>query len=134
MEEVERHFRPEFLNRARRRHRLPLAHEGGPGDHRRRTSCDKVRERLTEQGHEPGRSRSRAKDFLIDKGYNPDFGARPLRRAIEHNVEDPLSEEILRGNFTEGVIVVDAAEDELFFQRGEPKPQTEEAQPTPAKS
>ena len=41
-----------------------------------------------------------AKEFLIDKGYNPDFGARPLRRAIEHLIEDPLSEEILRGSFT----------------------------------
>jgi ATP-dependent Clp protease ATP-binding subunit ClpC len=36
---------------------------------------------------------------LIDKGTNADFGARPLRRAIEQHVEDPLSEEILRGNF-----------------------------------
>ena len=40
-----------------------------------------------------------AKDFLIDKGTSSDFGARPLRRAIEQHVEDPLSEEILRGNF-----------------------------------
>ncbi|HWP40418.1 MAG TPA: hypothetical protein VNL70_05785, partial [Tepidisphaeraceae bacterium] len=40
-----------------------------------------------------------AKDFLIEKGTNADFGARPLRRAIEQHVEDPMSEEILRGNF-----------------------------------
>src|SRR4029079_19499443 len=40
-----------------------------------------------------------AKEFLIDKGTNADFGARPLRRAIEQHVEDPLSEEILRGAF-----------------------------------
>src|SRR5205809_1237187 len=40
-----------------------------------------------------------AKEFLIDKGTNADFGARPLRRAIEQHVEDPLSEEILRGSF-----------------------------------
>jgi len=40
-----------------------------------------------------------AKEFLIEKGTNADFGARPLRRAIEQHVEDPLSEEILRGNF-----------------------------------
>jgi ATP-dependent Clp protease ATP-binding subunit ClpC len=40
-----------------------------------------------------------ARDFLIDKGTSSDFGARPLRRAIEQHVEDPLSEEILRGNF-----------------------------------
>ncbi|MEM7576887.1 MAG: NDP-hexose 4-ketoreductase, partial [Planctomycetota bacterium] len=46
-----------------------------------------------------------AKDFLIEKGYNPDFGARPLRRAIEQYVEDPLSESILRDEFREGQVV-----------------------------
>jgi ATP-dependent Clp protease ATP-binding subunit ClpC len=40
-----------------------------------------------------------AKDLLIDKGYSPEFGARPLRRAIEHLLEDPLSEELLKGIF-----------------------------------
>ena len=37
--------------------------------------------------------------LLIEKGYSPEFGARPLRRAIEHLLEDPLSEELLRGSF-----------------------------------
>ena len=36
---------------------------------------------------------------MIAKGYNPDYGARPLRRSIENYIEDPLSEEILRGTF-----------------------------------
>ncbi len=40
-----------------------------------------------------------AKEFLIEKGSNLDFGARPLRRAIENFVEDPLSEELLKGEF-----------------------------------
>src|SRR5437867_1798902 len=40
-----------------------------------------------------------AKDLLIEKGYSPEFGARPLRRAIEHLLEDPLSEELLKGSF-----------------------------------
>ncbi len=40
-----------------------------------------------------------AKDLLIDRGYSPEFGARPLRRAIEHLLEDPLAEELLKGNF-----------------------------------
>jgi ATP-dependent Clp protease ATP-binding subunit ClpC len=40
-----------------------------------------------------------AKDLLIDKGYSPEFGARPLRRAIEHLLEDPLSEDLLKGAF-----------------------------------
>jgi ATP-dependent Clp protease ATP-binding subunit ClpC len=40
-----------------------------------------------------------SKDLLIDKGYSPEFGARPLRRAIEHLLEDPLSEDLLKGTF-----------------------------------
>jgi ATP-dependent Clp protease ATP-binding subunit ClpC len=43
-----------------------------------------------------------AKDFLVDKGFDPKYGARPLRRAIQKYVEDPLAEEILRGSFKEG--------------------------------
>ncbi len=40
-----------------------------------------------------------AKDFLIEKGTSLEYGARPLRRAIEHYLEDPLSEDLLRGTF-----------------------------------
>ena len=40
-----------------------------------------------------------AAEYLIEKGYSPDFGARPLRRVIEHEIEDPLSEDLLRGVF-----------------------------------
>ena len=43
-----------------------------------------------------------AKLLLADKGYDPDFGGRPLRRAIQRLVENPLSEEMLRGTFGEG--------------------------------
>jgi len=43
-----------------------------------------------------------AKEFLADKGYDPAFGARPLRRAVQKYVEDPLAEEILKGNFAQG--------------------------------
>jgi ATP-dependent Clp protease ATP-binding subunit ClpC len=46
-----------------------------------------------------------AKEFIIDKGYNPQFGARPLRRAIQRYVEDLLAEEMLRGGLTEGSTV-----------------------------
>jgi ATP-dependent Clp protease ATP-binding subunit ClpC len=58
----------------------------------------KVTKRLTEHGLTVEIT-AEAKEFLMDKGYSPDFGARPLRRAIEHNVEDPLAEDILRGAF-----------------------------------
>src|SRR5262249_15338902 len=40
----------------------------------------------------------KAKDFLVEKGYDPTYGARPMRRAVERHLEDPLAEQILRGN------------------------------------
>lgn len=47
-----------------------------------------------------------AKDFLSDKGYDPLYGARPLRRAIQKYIEDPVSEEILKGSFKDGSKIV----------------------------
>ena len=58
----------------------------------------KVTKRLTEHGLAVELT-AEAKEFLIEKGTNNDFGARPLRRAIEQYVEDPMSEDILRGAF-----------------------------------
>jgi ATP-dependent Clp protease ATP-binding subunit ClpC len=114
--EVERQFRPEFINRlddtivfrALTKENLQTIVE---------YELAKVFKRLTEHGLrlelEP-----RAKEFLIDKGYNPDFGARPLRRAIEHYIEDPLSEGLLRGEFKgKNVIKIDIQdEDHLKFE------------------
>ncbi|MFN7845258.1 MAG: NDP-hexose 4-ketoreductase, partial [Pirellula sp.] len=54
-----------------------------------------------------------AKEFIIKQGSNLDYGARPLRRAIEQRVEDPLSEELLRGSFEgKNTIVVDVFKDD----------------------
>jgi ATP-dependent Clp protease ATP-binding subunit ClpC len=95
--EVERHFRPEFLNRLddiivfKTLSRADLDTIVG-------YELRKVRQRLGEHHLELDLT-DEAKAFLIDKGYNPDFGARPLRRAIEHHIEDPISEDILRGNY-----------------------------------
>jgi ATP-dependent Clp protease ATP-binding subunit ClpC len=102
--EVERHFRPEFLNRlddiivfkALTRDDLDIIVD---------YELRKVRERLAEHKLELELTKE-AKEFLIDKGYNPDFGARPLRRAIEHCVEDPVSEEILRGSYKDKAKIV----------------------------
>jgi len=49
---------------------------------------------------------SNARDLLIDKGYDPNYGARPMRRAVERYLEDPLAESLLRGNIKEGSEVV----------------------------
>ena len=43
----------------------------------------------------------KAKDFLVEKGYDPTYGARPMRRSVERYLEDPLAEEILKGNIHE---------------------------------
>ncbi len=43
-----------------------------------------------------------AKDFLIEKGYDPQYGARPMRRAVERYLEDPMAEELLRGSIKPG--------------------------------
>jgi ATP-dependent Clp protease ATP-binding subunit ClpC len=97
MKEIERYFRPEFIGRLDdvivfkplSRANLEAIVE---------FELRKVTRRLTDHGLKIEIS-TEAKEFLIDKGTNNDFGARPLRRAIEQYVEDPLSEEILRGNF-----------------------------------
>ena len=57
-----------------------------------------------------------AKDFLVDKGFDPAYGARPMRRAVERHLEDPLAEEILKGTFQEQTpIQVIVEEDHLAF-------------------
>ena len=59
-----------------------------------------------------------AKNFLVDQGFDQKFGARPLRRAIQKYVEDPLAEEILRGSFKEGAKIIAKhveGTDELVF-------------------
>ena len=58
-----------------------------------------------------------AKDFLIEKGYDPQYGARPMRRAVERHLEDPMAEEILRGNLKSGdTAQVSAENGKLVFR------------------
>jgi ATP-dependent Clp protease ATP-binding subunit ClpC len=60
----------------------------------------------------------KAKDFLVEKGYDPQYGARPMRRAVERFFEDPLAEEILKGALHEGeTIMVTADKDKLLFKQ-----------------
>lgn len=59
-----------------------------------------------------------AKDFLVEKGYDPQYGARPMRRSVERYLEDPLAEEILRGQFHEGdPIRVTSNKEKLVFNQ-----------------
>jgi ATP-dependent Clp protease ATP-binding subunit ClpC len=125
-ERIEKVFRPEFLNRVDDvivfRH-LTLDDLKSVVD----LELGKVRERLGERGLKLNLS-DEAKKFLIRKGSNTDFGARPLRRSIENFVEDPLSEELLKGEFQgKDTIVVDvkevAGKKQLIFKGivGEPE-------------
>jgi len=60
----------------------------------------------------------RAKDYLIEKGFDPKFGARPLRRLIQKEIEDPLSIEILKGRFSTGnTILVSVKEGKIEFRK-----------------
>jgi ATP-dependent Clp protease ATP-binding subunit ClpC len=64
-----------------------------------------------------------ARAWLANEGYDPQFGARPLRRTLQKRVESPLSVELLRGEFKVGdVVVVDAGEEGLVFKKKEPAP------------
>ncbi len=124
--EVERHFRPEFLNRVDDIIVFkPLSKED------LQTIVDyelsKVFKRLTEHGFKLELT-DRAKEFIIEKGYNPEFGARPLRRAIEHYIEDPLSEAVLRGEFKgKNTIKIDVLDEDHLKLEGIEVPQPEKS-------
>jgi ATP-dependent Clp protease ATP-binding subunit ClpC len=94
---IEKYFRPEFLNRL---DDVIVFHSLNKDNLKQIVDIElaKVRSRLADRGLTLVLT-DEAKDYLIVKGYNPDYGARPLRRSIENFIEDPLSEEILRGTF-----------------------------------
>jgi len=130
--EVEHHFRPEFLNRVDDTIVFrPLTREN------LQTIVDyelaKVFKRLTEHGLKLELT-PQAKEFLIDKGYNPEFGARPLRRAIEHYIEDPLSEAMLQGKFKgKNLIKIDVQDEEHLKFEGEEVPEAAKSEAAVAK-
>ncbi len=111
-------FRPEFLNRVDEIITFsPLSRE----DMRSIVALQmaEVGERLAEHGVQVHLSEAAA-DWLAETGYNPAFGARPLRRALQKYLESPLSIELLSGNFREGdTILVDVEDDHLVFRREE---------------
>jgi ATP-dependent Clp protease ATP-binding subunit ClpC len=76
---------------------------------------NKIRERLAAKDIELHLTDS-AMEYLVAKGYDPIYGARPLRRAVEKYLENPMAEEILRGNITKSEVVeVTATDDGLKF-------------------
>ncbi len=112
MDELKKSFRPEFLNRIdeiivfhalEREHIKEIV----------KLMADQLRKRLADQEihfelTEP------AKEKIADEGYDPEYGARPLRRALQREVEDRLSEELLKGNIEKGKqIILDYDGDEF---------------------
>jgi len=126
--EVERHFRPEFINRVDNMIVFrPLSKEDLTTIVEYELA--KVFKRLIEHGLHLELT-PQSKEFLIEKGYNPEFGARPLRRAIEHYIEDPLSEAVLGGQFKgKNVIKIDVQDEEHLNFEGEQieEPEKEES-------
>jgi ATP-dependent Clp protease ATP-binding subunit ClpC len=97
VDEIEKVFRPEFINRVN--DIIVFRHlTDDDMKHVVELELSKVRNRLKEKGITLELS-DEAKEFLVKKGSNTDYGARPLRRAIETFVEDPLAEELLKGEF-----------------------------------
>jgi ATP-dependent Clp protease ATP-binding subunit ClpC len=109
--EIEKVFRPEFLNRV---NDIIVFRHLTTDDLKDVVDLElgKVRQRLSERGLKIELTEE-AKSYVVKKGSNMDFGARPLRRAIENYIEDPLAEELLKGAFSgKNMIVVDVVKDD----------------------
>ncbi|MGI8968102.1 MAG: ATP-dependent Clp protease ATP-binding subunit [Chloroflexota bacterium] len=119
MNELKSTFKPEFLNRIDativfKALTQPEVHE----------ICDllmaRVKSQLVEQQIELDMTAD-AKDLIVEKGFDPAFGARPLRRTIQTDIEDPLAEGMLQGRFFPGCrVLVDKRDDEITLQVDEP--------------
>ena len=136
MDSIQRVFRPEFLNRL---DDTIIFRHLNKEDLKKVIDFEmtKVLQRLHERGLEL-KLTDEAKEFIIKQGSDLDYGARPLRRAIEQRVEDPLAEELLRGTFEgKNTITVEAIKDSdgkitrLDF-KGEVRDQSETVEPAAA--
>ena len=120
LEESKRVFKPEFLNRL---DDMIVFHTLGRNDLAKIVDLEvaKVVERVRMKAIVVHLDAS-AVEFLIDKGYDPTYGARPMRRAVEKFLEDPLAEELLRGKVKSGdALDVYAAGERLEFKVSQPE-------------
>ncbi|HEX3717213.1 MAG TPA: ATP-dependent Clp protease ATP-binding subunit [Verrucomicrobiae bacterium] len=119
MDEAKKAFRPEFLNRL---DDIIVFRSLVKADLLEILDLEisKVMERVRAKQLDLALDQS-AKDFLIEKGFDPNYGARPMRRAVERFLEDPLAEEILKGNLHPNEpITVAAEEGKLVFKQNTP--------------
>ena len=116
MEAMRNSFRPEFLNRL---DELIIFHSLQKSELRHivQLQVDRLKQRLTDRKISLKLSSS-ALDFLAEVGYDPVFGARPLKRAIQRELETQIAKAILRGDFSDGdTIFVDIQNERLSFNR-----------------
>ncbi|MBN2073639.1 MAG: ATP-dependent Clp protease ATP-binding subunit [Actinobacteria bacterium] len=115
MSELKKAFRPEFLNRVDEVivfHKLTRDQIFNIMD----LMMSRIQQQLELQGIMIELKKS-AKDLLLEKGYNPSMGARPMRRAIQNLVEDPISERIINGRIKSGQkVIVSSAGGEMQFE------------------
>ena len=119
MAAVHNHFKPEFINRIDELvvfHRLDQRHIASIAD----IQVSLLRLRLEARGLGLELTAA-AIDYVARVGYDPDFGARPLKRVLQKEIADPIALELLQGTYQTGdVIQVDASPDGLVFRRAEP--------------
>ncbi len=117
--EVRKVFRPEFMNRLDDIivfHQLPREQVKQIAE----LMLGELKERLFEEHTIALTLDESASELLIEKGYDPRYGARPMRRALERLIENPISELILQGEFEQGAPVVATADgEEMRFTRGD---------------
>jgi len=115
------HFRPEFLNRIDETivfHALSRSDMAAIIDIQARQLLQRLEDRKIHVELTPA-----ARTLLVQEGYDPAYGARPLKRAIQRLVLDPLAREVLEGRFHEGDrVLIDADGDRIAFRRGELAP------------
>jgi ATP-dependent Clp protease ATP-binding subunit ClpC len=132
LDETKRVFKPEFLNRL---DDMIVFHQLERNDLIKIVDLEvaKVIERVRAKDINVHLDTT-AVEFLIDKGYDPIYGARPMRRAVEKYLEDPLAEEFLRGNIKQGdTLEAHAAGEQLAFKVTQPE-QSEPANGSPLRS
>ena len=120
MAAVRNHFKPEFVNRIDEIvvfHRLDERHLARIVD----IQVDAAPRAARGARPRPRADRAAAREHVARVGYDPDFGARPLKRVIQREIADPIARELLQGHYQDGdVIQVDASPDGLVFHRAEP--------------
>jgi ATP-dependent Clp protease ATP-binding subunit ClpB len=118
MEALKAQFRPEFLNRV---DEVIIFHQLGR-EHIKRIvdlQFDLLKKRLADR-HIEIKLTEKAKELLVKEGYDPAYGARPLKRTIQRLVLDPLAVKVLKGEFKDGsTVVVDAKADNIIFTKKE---------------